>query len=84
MDAKPNSSLKAEYLFDKQFSARAEITWFSLCADDSESALSGKNNRNLSFRPDKFEAFTLKEDGSTNVLALLAWFFFILTQKMRS
>lgn len=56
MDAKPNISLGAEYLFDKQFSARAEITWFRLSGDDSESALSGKNNRNLSFRSDNFEA----------------------------
>ncbi|ELR70623.1 hypothetical protein C900_03604 [Fulvivirga imtechensis AK7] len=55
MDAKPNLNIGLQYFFHSRIAGRAELHWFRLQGDDSDSELTGKTRRNLSFRSDNFE-----------------------------
>lgn len=55
IDAKPNINLGIQHFFHPHIAGRAELNWFRLKGDDSDSDFSGKIKRNLSFRSDNFE-----------------------------
>lgn len=54
MDAKPTINVGLQYALHPHVSARAEVNWFRLSGDDSDSN-TGRSIRNLSFRSDNFE-----------------------------
>ncbi len=54
-DPKPNFNIGLQYFFTTRIAARAELLWFQLEGDDSESSEGGKVRRNLSFISNNFE-----------------------------
>ncbi len=55
LDTKPTINIGLQYFVTSRVSLRAEITWFQLKGDDSQSEDSDRLRRNLSFSANNFE-----------------------------
>jgi hypothetical protein len=58
LDTKPTINIGLQYFISSRVALRAEITWFQLKGDDSQSEDQSRINRNLSFSANNFELST--------------------------
>jgi hypothetical protein len=56
IDPKPNLNVALQYFVMPELALRGEVTWFQLAGDDAEANAGGRDQRNLSFVSNNFEA----------------------------
>jgi hypothetical protein len=65
IDPKPTINVGLQYFFTNRIAVRAELTWFQLTGDDSDSDDPARVRRNLSFTANNFE---LSATGAINLM----------------